>query len=600
MALRRPTMRWPGSSADPTKSSAAFADAAVKLLAANAAEGGRGDVAALNKTLSALVGSTDDPVVGIARAAGCPDDEVATFALCVGVERSLERQRVIEGITRDGVGVVRVGMLDQLASADHRGSATVGPDSRLVRARLVSVGVTGPFGARQVMVHPTVMWGLVGDGRPDPDLPPGSRLVDRGDQRGEHTSVLVTGVDPTRRRTLLLERLAGGAVLVVRDPAERRHWEAAVREATLARAGLVVELSASLDADGAAVLNDADHLVIGVSTTAGVDPEILPRRGWVEFSAPDPQATPAEVAAVLGSGVVHPLSADQLRRVHATMPLVDRDVTRAVRRLADHRLFQLGNRTEPRRGWDDLIVGDEVMTELHELTSRYRFAAQVREQPVVGRHVSPGVLAVFAGPSGTGKTLAAEVIAGELGLEMVKIDLSTVVSKYIGETEKNLEEVFDAASVGGALVLFDEGDAIFGKRSEVSDARDRYANIEVAYLLQRVETFEGFVIISTNFAGNVDSAFQRRLQAMVEFPVPDVDSRDRLWRLHLPSEGCDSSVDIAELSAITLAGGSIRNVAVAAAFMAVERGLPISRDMLRTALEREYRKLGRLAHGLLP
>jgi len=154
--------------------------------------------------------------------------------------------------------------------------------------------------------------------------------------------------------------------------------------------------------------------------------------------------------------------------------------------------------------------------------------------------------------------------------------------------------------VGGALVLFDEGDAIFGKRSEVSDARDRYANIEVAYLLQRVETFEGFVIISTNFAGNVDSAFQRRLQAMVEFPVPDVDSRDRLWRLHLPSEGCDSSVDIAELSAITLAGGSIRNVAVAAAFMAVERGLPISRDMLRTALEREYRKLGRLAHGLLP
>jgi len=116
----------------------------------------------------------------------------------------------------------------------------------------------------------------------------------------------------------------------------------------------------------------------------------------------------------------------------------------------------------------------------------------------------------------------------------VKIDLSTVVSKYIGETEKNLEEVFDAASVGGALVLFDEGDALFGKRSEVSDARDRYANIEVAYLLQRVETFEGFVIISTNLAGNVDQAFQRRLQAMIEFPTPDRTARLALWNLHLP------------------------------------------------------------------
>jgi len=154
--------------------------------------------------------------------------------------------------------------------------------------------------------------------------------------------------------------------------------------------------------------------------------------------------------------------------------------------------------------------------------------------------------------------------------------------------------------VGGALVLFDEGDAIFGKRSEVSDARDRYANIEVAYLLQRVETFEGFVIISTNFAGNVDSAFQRRLQAMVEFPVPDADARERLWRLHLPLSLCDTSVDIAELTTISLAGGSIRNVAVAAAFMAVEQGADISRDILRVGLEREYRKLGRLAHGLLP
>jgi SpoVK/Ycf46/Vps4 family AAA+-type ATPase len=597
-------MRWPGSSADPNAASSAYTDAAVRLLAANAKEGSRSDPKSLKSERSTLLSASDDPVVVMARGAGCPDDEVESFALCVGVERSLERQRIIESVARDGVGVVRLGMLDQLASDSHRGAATVGPDSRLVRARLVSVGPTGPFGSRQVMVHPTVMWGLAGDGRPDPDLPVGTRLVERPTDRGvdgrEHTSMLVTGVDPTRRRTLLMTGLAGGSVLVVRNPSERRQWEAAVREATLARAALLIELTGSLDAEGAAVLDEADHLVLGVSTTAGVDPEILPRRNWVEFSAPDPQASSAEVAAVLGDGIVHPLSADQLRRVHATMPLVDRDVTRAVRRLADHRLFELGNRTEPRRGWDDLIVNDDVMTELRELTARYRFAAEVRAKPVVGRHVSPGVLAVFAGPSGTGKTLAAEVIAGELGLELVKIDLSTVVSKYIGETEKNLEEVFDAASVGGALVLFDEGDAIFGKRSEVSDARDRYANIEVAYLLQRVETFEGFVIISTNFAGNVDSAFQRRLQAMVEFPLPDVGARRRLWEMHLPESLCDGSVSLDELAAVNLAGGSIRNVAVAAAFMATERDELISRDMLRVGFEREYRKLGRLSQGLLP
>jgi SpoVK/Ycf46/Vps4 family AAA+-type ATPase len=158
--------------------------------------------------------------------------------------------------------------------------------------------------------------------------------------------------------------------------------------------------------------------------------------------------------------------------------------------------------------------------------------------------------------------------------------------------------VFDAASVGGALVLFDEGDAIFGKRSETTDARDRYANIEVAYLLQRVETFEGFVIISTNLAANVDQAFQRRIQGMVEFVPPDRDLRLKLWQLHLPLSLCDG-VDHDELAAINMAGGGIRNVAVAAAFLASVDGTPIGRDHIRVALRREMRKLGRLAEGLL-
>jgi SpoVK/Ycf46/Vps4 family AAA+-type ATPase len=208
------------------------------------------------------------------------------------------------------------------------------------------------------------------------------------------------------------------------------------------------------------------------------------------------------------------------------------------------------------------------------------------------------VLAVFAGPSGTGKTLAAEVISHELGLEFVRIDLSTVVSKYIGETEKNLDEVFDAAAMGGALVLFDEGDALFGKRSEVSEAKDRYANIEVAYLLQRVETFDGFVIISTNLAGNIDTAFQRRLHGMVTFANPERAARKRLWDLHLPSELCAAEIDGEKLASLPLAGGSIRNAAVAAAFLAASDAQPIGRDHLKLAVQRELQKLNRLSDGI--
>ncbi len=588
-------MRFKTSSAESVE--ARFTDAVVTLLARNASEGTRHDATTLDALQKELLGC-DEPVVALARSFGCLDDEVAAFVLLVHVERSLERQRILSPFASDGDGSIRLGFLDQLARPSFRGSATVGPDSRLRRARLVAVATGGAFASRIVRVESTVLWGLVGDSRPDPALPTGSRLVERS-VIGDHTSLLVTGDDPTRRRTLLLNELTGGPVLVVRDPVDPAHWDAAVREATLAGAALVVELTSTLGPIGRATLDDATHLVIGLSTSAGIDPEVLPRRAWREMAAAPGTATTEEIASVLGQDSPHPLTADQLRRVHSTFPLVDGDLSRAVRRLADHRLFQLGNRTSPSRTWDDLVVEADCLDELHHLADRYRQASKVRELPNVGRHVPPGLLAVFAGSSGTGKTLAAEVIAGDLGLELVKIDLSTVVSKYIGETEKNLEEVFDAASVGGALVLFDEGDAIFGKRSETTDARDRYANIEVAYLLQRVETFEGFVIISTNLAANVDQAFQRRIQGMVEFVPPDRDLRLRLWALHLPLSLC-SDVDHDELAAINMSGGSIRNVAVAAAFLAAADRAPIRRDHIRVALRREMRKLGRLAEGLLP
>lgn len=573
-----------------------YADAALAFVADKAGE--RSVTKEFEHARDALLASTDDPVVVLGRRATCPDDEIETLALLIAVERSLARQHTVAELAGDGLGSMRLGLLDALRSKRHRGAATVGPASRLFRAHLIKVETTGPFAARAVGAHSTVLWALSGDSRPDPDLPPRTVLMQRTAPPDGTTSLLVVGNDPTRRRTAMLNGLASASVLVVPEPVEDSGWTAAIREATLTGSALVVELNETLSPKASRILEDASHLALGLSSASEVDADVLPPRTWREQRAPEAEALSHEVEALLGAGVVHSLTADQLRRVHLTMSLVDDDIDRAVRRLTDNRLFKLGTRTRTRRGWDDLIVDDTCMRELRDLTDRYRYKSHMREQPRLGRFVSPGVLAVFAGPSGTGKTLAAEVIAHELGLELVRIDLSTVVSKYIGETEKNLEEVFDAAAMGGALVLFDEGDALFGKRSEVSEAKDRYANIEVAYLLQRVETFDGFVIISTNLAGNIDTAFQRRLHGMVTFANPERAARARLWDLHLPGELCAAEIDREKLANLPLAGGSIRNAAVAAAFLAASDAQPIGRDHLKLAVQRELQKLNRLSDGI--
>jgi len=207
-----------------------------------------------------------------------------------------------------------------------------------------------------------------------------------------------------------------------------------------------------------------------------------------------------------------------------------------------------------------------------------------------------GVTALFSGGPGTGKTMAAEALAGELGVPLFRVDLAAVVDKYIGETEKNLERVFSSVEDVDGVLLFDEADALFGKRSDVSDARDRYANLEVAYLLQRMESFDGLAILTTNLRANLDVAFLRRLDSVIDFPDPDQDTRESLWRACLTGlVGLVGNDDVRRLASLPMSGGAIRAAVVTAAYLAAQQGVEIDRTFLLQACEREWRKIGRLS-----
>jgi SpoVK/Ycf46/Vps4 family AAA+-type ATPase len=274
------------------------------------------------------------------------------------------------------------------------------------------------------------------------------------------------------------------------------------------------------------------------------------------------------------------------------------DVQAAARTIATPPLEGLARHIEPRYGWEDIVLPPDGFAQLREMCARARHQMTVLEQWGYGRKHARrrGTTALFAGPPGTGKTMAAEIVAGALGLDLYRIDLSAVVSKYIGETEKNLERIFRAADQGDAVLLFDEADAIFGKRSEVRDARDRYANVEVAYLLQRLEVYEGLAVLTTNLRGNIDEAFVRRLDCVLEFPLPEEAERLQIWQRAVPHEApMGDDVDLAFLARkFKLAGGHIRNIALTAAFLAAEDRSPIGMKHFARATRREYQKLGKL------
>lgn len=337
------------------------------------------------------------------------------------------------------------------------------------------------------------------------------------------------------------------------------------------------------------------HLMVEETTLNDADVDILASR----FRLSPGQIANAVTMACGGSRWRTTIQSSNGDSLPSDYLLTMDDLFTATRAQTGHDLAKLTQKVESFYTWDDIVVPEDTLAQLKEICQRVAHRHQVLGQWGFQRKLAmgKGVNALFAGPSGTGKTMAAGIIANELGLDLYKIDLSGVVSKYIGETEKNLDRIFAAAEDANAILFFDEADALFGKRSEVRDSHDRYANIEISYLLQKMEEYEGISILATNLRQNLDDAFVRRLTFTIHFPFPEVADRQRIWAGIWPEEtpvGDDVDLDVLA-QRFKLSGGNIKNVALAAAFLAATGGGEVIRMVhLLQATRREYQKMGKV------
>jgi hypothetical protein len=419
---------------------------------------------------------------------------------------------------------------------------------------------------------------------------------------------------------LRLHALSSDTLPVAANEVEtlRRVWE---REAALSRSALLVEadplevndgaraaaLARFVDRAAGAILVASREPLRGLTRTTlrlDVAPPVLAeqRQVWVDVLGPRAAEVNGQIDDLvaqfsLSTQSLRGASAQAQGELHApgsAEPLAT-VLWDACRAQARSRLEDLAQRIEPTANWDDLVLAEPQRLALHDIAQQVRARATVYERWGFASRSARGlgITALFAGPSGTGKTMAAEVLANDLRLDLYAIDLSSVVSKYIGETEKNLRRVFDAAEEGGAILLFDEADALFGKRTEVKDSHDRYANIEVSYLLQRMEAYRGLAILTTNLKSGLDAAFMRRLRFVVQFAFPDAVQRAQIWSRVFPIETPAVGLDHAKLARLNVAGGNIRTIALNAAFIAAGANQPVGMAHLLRAASAEYVKLER-------
>lgn len=496
------------------------------------------------------------------------------------------------------------------------------PDRPLRRWRLVTLApgpvlVTRPLDLDEQVLH--VVTGLGAGtrlgGLVEPDVPVGVLATSQSEVAaevaravaalGDRVLVRLSGTDAEARLSVaarMAEHL-GRTVLVVRD--------AAVPESDLVRVATLLERHALLD-DRVVVTSD-DRLValldapvvVALGETGETHGRTVVARS-VDLPAPEEQAALWTTALGGDGGAArdlaqhYRLSARTVGTIAAEWQAQPGSGGEELRRLTRERarvpLGVLGERVEPRARWDDLVLPDGQRALLRDLVRQVRHRARVHDEWGFGSRSARGlgISALLAGESGTGKTMAAEVVAGELGLDLHRVDLSAVVSKYVGETEKHLRAVFDAAEAGGSVLLFDEADALFGRRSDVKDAHDRYANLEVAYLLQRMEAYRGLAVLTTNLRSHLDRAFVRRLRFVVQLPFPDEAARAEIWRRVFPAATPLEGVDAEALARLQVSGGSIRSIALAAAFAAAEDGTGVRPHHLRHAAQVEYAKAERV------
>lgn len=566
----------------------------------------------LNRTVhdafaASLTAST--PFATIVANAGLSIGEAEVLAVLAAAEADRHCQQLVASIQGDArSGQLTLGTIGDIFENGHIGSLALGPESRLRRAALVDVAVAGPWASHVIELHRGVVWALVGDLSPDPDLPDDIESHDStadpaetsvGDDQEMRDLVVVNGSDPMRRRQAGARAAFGTRFICAKVDKDTTNdtWAALVREATITGQGVVISVDSSLPAAGRKWLQRSTHLSWVVSAPSGPPVYEMPTRTWSAITAGAAPPTNDEWASVFGPETerTHRLTYDQMHRVSRSLQSSGGDIDAAVRRLASGPLEQLTQRIRPTRGWDDIVLSPDRMDALRAIVTRYKMATTVYDDWGFSASPSRGLVALFSGPSGTGKTLASEIIAGELGLDVFKLELSSVVSKYIGETEKNLEQIFDAASAANMVLFFDEADSLFGKRSEVKDARDRYANIEVSYLLQRLETYDGMVVMATNFEKNVDEAFLRRIHSRVAFALPGPVERAAIWRQNLPDGAPADDVDVDWLAnQFELSGGMIRNASIQAAFTAAAELGPITMSAAVRGVASELRKMGRL------
>jgi hypothetical protein len=381
------------------------------------------------------------------------------------------------------------------------------------------------------------------------------------------------------------------------------------REAVLSRSALLVEgdagagpqpaIASFLDVAPGMLWLSGDHvpelksrrlIAVEVRLPSPAEQTVL-WRGALDGAVPDVAIEPLVAQFSLSPDAIEELAAEARGVAPAEVP---RRLWHAARRRARTSFGALAQSIEPRATLDLLVLPAAQKDTLRDIAAHVRQRQRVYETwGFAGRSSRGlGISALFSGPSGTGKTMAAEVLARELELELVHIDLSCVVSKYIGETERNLSRVFDAADRGGAILLFDEADALFGRRSEVKDSHDRYANVEVSYLLQRMEAYRGLAVLTSNQADSMDDAFLRRIRFVVRFPFPEEGERAEIWRQIFPRETPTAGLDAERLGRLNVPGGNIRNIALNAAFLAAEEQTPVGMRHCAHAARSELRKLG--------